>query len=43
MHLLRDMVDDEENVARRGAKLERYYHALFDLHWSNGTPVGNST
>lgn len=32
------MVDDEENVARRAAKLERYYQALFGLHWSNGTP-----
>ena len=32
------VVDDEDNVARRGAQLERYYQALFDLHWSNGTP-----
>ena len=32
------VVDDEENVAQRGARLERYYQALFDLHWSNGTP-----
>lgn len=31
------MVDDEENVSRRGTQLERYYQALFDLHWSTGT------
>ena len=31
------VVDDEENVAKRGIRLEQYYQALFDLHWSNGT------
>ena len=35
-HALRDMVDDEDNVAKRGAHLERYYHTLFGLHWTRG-------
>jgi|EP01043_Picozoa_sp_COSAG02_P023211 hypothetical protein len=32
------VVDDEDNVEKRGTRLEQYYQGLFDLHWSNGTP-----